>query len=224
LSNYITNRVCFITFLITFENRRLTMSDTKKTFRDYLGPEDLLQESCLRLCARKLVGVPIIHVPNEGKRSSFERFKFKVLGGEEGISDLFIPMGSGDHKGLWVELKCKRNKLTPEQLQFLAKMHYMGYAVAVVWDKVEDFELLLDSYQNDPLFFKGGIVVAKGDLSSWKYADAEKKLVKHKSASTVKREASKSFEKKAKAKFGTAIKSSALPNAGKLFKSPLNKN
>lgn len=199
------------------------MGTTKKTFRDHLGPEDLLQEACLRWCDRKLPGIPVIHVPNEGKRSDFEQFKFKVLGGNPGVSDLFLPHSSGTQKGIWIELKFGRNKLTPAQLEFLIKMYYQGYAVAVVWDKVEDFELLMDSYDRDPAFFLGGIVVAKGDLTVYKFEAAEKQLVKKVSEKTMVRKATNDFEKKAKARFGTPIKGVKLPNAGKLFKSPLNK-
>ena len=198
------------------------MGSTKKTFRDHLGPEDLLQEACLRWCDRKLPGIPVIHVPNEGKRSDFEQFKFKTLGGNSGVSDLFLPHTSGNQKGIWIELKHGRNKLSPAQLEFLIKMYYQGYAVAVVWDKVEDFELLMNSYDRDPYFFMEGIVVAKGDLTAYKFEAAREKLVKAESKPS-KRKVKADFEKKAKAKFGTPIKSSTLPNAGKLFKSPLNK-
>ena len=35
-------------------------------------------------------GAFAIHVPNEGKRSPFERYKFKYLGGTPGIPDILV--------------------------------------------------------------------------------------------------------------------------------------
>lgn len=198
-----------------------------QNLRKYLTKEDLLQEQILVVCGRCFPEVKAIHIPNEGKRSDFEQLKFKVLGGAGGVSDLFLNFPShvmSMHKGLWIEVKYGKNKLTPEQLAFLTQMYYFGYAVAVVYDKEEDFKLLVDRLIAHPEQFREGIALAKdAELSFLKFGEAEKRLVKKVSATAQKRDIQAQFEKKAKSRFGTAIPKRSLPNAGKLFRSPRNK-
>lgn len=199
-----------------------------QALRKYLTQEDLLQERILTVIARDYPEAKVIHVPNEGKRSDFEQLKFKVLGGMGGIADLLVsfkPKTRLDDRGLWVEVKYGRNKLAPDQLAFLVQMWYFGYAVAVVYDKEEDFSLLLDRYLSDPVAFRAGIALAKdAELRFVDFAEAEKKLTHKVSAARQKRDIKESFAKKAMAKFGAALPKSKLPNAGKLFQSPRDRS
>lgn len=189
----------------------------KKNFRDYLTKEDLFHGECLKACEAIIPGVRVIHVPNEGQRSKFEAFKFKALGGQEGVSDLFIPKASGFNHGLWVELKCGANKCTESQVDFLVEMHKLGYAAAVVYDHREDFEKLMNAYLDTPELFQEGIVRMVGEMTVLDYPTAKAKLAKRTSAASVRRKAEKSFEEIAIRKFGKPIKGVRLPNAGKLF-------
>lgn len=193
-----------------------------ETYRDLLGPEDLLHEACLNSYSKRFPGSPIIHIPNEGKRSDFEAFKFKVLGGKEGPSDLLVPVKNEFNAGLWIELKCKSNKCSGAQLEFLINMYYQGYAAAIVYDTVENFDFVLEQYHEDPEFFRKGIIVAKKDIKAYQFEELESKFLVKKTASKERVDAQKAFEKKAKARFGTPLKSKTirLPNTGKLFKSP----
>ena len=192
-----------------------------QSLRKYLSKEDLLQEQILACVGRKYPEAKAIHVPNEGKRSDFEQLKFKVLGGAGGVSDLLItfkPAVEAIHKGVWIEIKYGRNKLTPDQLAFLVQMYYYGYAVAIVYDQEADFVRMMDRYLSHPEQFREGIALAKdGELAFLKFGEAEKKLVKKPSDKKVKRDAQKQFENKAKARFGSPIPKRKLPNAGKLF-------
>jgi len=42
----------------------------------------------------------VIHPPNEGKRSPYERFKFKQLGGKSGIPDVLCFAPNDSYNGL----------------------------------------------------------------------------------------------------------------------------
>lgn len=191
--------------------------------RKHLTKEDLAQESILGEIKVSYPQVSVIHVPNEGKRSDFEQLKFKVLGGKAGVSDLLIvhPGQKRNLKGLWLEVKYGKNKLEPDQMEFLEDMFRAGFAVGIVYDTKEDFCLLMDQYLQDPVKFENSIGFAKdAELKFLDFETCRKKWVKKPSQRTAKRDLEKSFEKKAKARFGTPIKGVRLPNAGKLFRSP----
>lgn len=195
--------------------------------RRYLTKEDVLQEEILRVILRKYPQVKAIHVPNEGKRSDFEQLKFKVLGGEAGVADLFLVMkkASPTYKGLWIEVKYGRNKLSEDQAEFLQLMHLAGFETAIVYDKAEDFELMMDRYLHEPEYFKLGICLAKDAAISFLQAETVKaRYVVKKSTRSQKRDLKAAFEKKAKARFGQPIKGRKLPNAGKLFNHTRNKH
>lgn len=49
------------------------------------------------------------------------------MGVVKGVSDLFLAVPMGRKHGLWLELKCGKNKPTPEQIEFAAQRIQMGY-------------------------------------------------------------------------------------------------
>ena len=63
-----------------------------------------------------------IHVPNEGKRSPFERYKFKYLGGVSGVPDILIFHQNDFKAGLAIELKAGYNKPTDNQKKCLKRL------------------------------------------------------------------------------------------------------
>ena len=68
----------------TLSNRLLCLSFDKtnnlKGFKKYLGEEDKLQRSVVTYLNWEYPEAIFTHVPNEGRRTPFERFKFKHLG------------------------------------------------------------------------------------------------------------------------------------------------
>ena len=64
------------------------------------------------------------HVPNEGRRTPFERFKAKYLGMKPGISDWIIIKETDI---LFLELKIKPNKPTQYQKNFIERMRELGF-------------------------------------------------------------------------------------------------
>jgi hypothetical protein len=54
----------------------------------YLGKEDKLQHQVMAYIASQYPFALATHIANEGKRSPFERFKFKYLGAKAGIPDV----------------------------------------------------------------------------------------------------------------------------------------
>lgn len=81
--------------------------------------EDQLQRSVINYFSAIYPNAFVIHVPNEGKRSPFERYKFKFLGGISGIPDLLCFEPKGKYCGLAIELKVGYNKPTENQKRCL---------------------------------------------------------------------------------------------------------
>jgi hypothetical protein len=88
---------------------------TKNPFAKYLTKEDILQNNVMSYIKLQYPKSFAIHVPNEGKRTPFERFKFKYLGGTAGIPDILIFETKSDFSGLAIELKVGYNKPTDNQ-------------------------------------------------------------------------------------------------------------
>jgi len=119
-------------------------------YHKYLGPEDKLQNAVMQYIAAQYPGVLAAHIPNEGKRTPFERFKFKYLGGKAGIPDVMIFCPSGEYVGLAIELKAGKNKPTKAQIEWLEELSLNGWA-AYCLNSFEGCKLAIDEYFNKEL-------------------------------------------------------------------------
>lgn len=86
-----------------------------------------------------------IHVPNEGKRSPFERYKFKYLGGVSGVPDILIFHRKAFLSGLAIELKVGYNKPTPNQKKCLKRLENANW-VATWVNNFDDAKEIIDKY------------------------------------------------------------------------------
>lgn len=118
-------------------------------YHKYLGPEDKLQNAVMQYLSAQYPEVLAAHIPNEGKRTPFERFKFKYLGGKAGIPDVMVFCPSGDYVGLAIELKAGRNKMTEAQEKWLLELSKNGWA-AYCLNTFESCKEAIDKYfKND---------------------------------------------------------------------------
>ena len=114
-------------------------------YRKYLKEEDLLQEACVVYLKLQYPKMVHFHVPNEGKRTKFERFKAKVLGIRPGVSDLIIIEPNKDYNGLAIEFKSKKGNPTLAQKKFLIDVKEKRFLPKVI-DNFDDFKELIDFY------------------------------------------------------------------------------
>lgn len=114
-------------------------------YHKYLGPEDKLQNAVMDYIAMQYPEVLAAHIPNEGKRTPFERFKFKYLGGKAGIPDVMVFCPSGDFVGLAIELKAGRNKPTEAQLKWLDELGKNGWSAHCLND-FDNCKQTIDKY------------------------------------------------------------------------------
>ncbi len=97
--------------------------------------EDEEQAAVIEYC--NLRGIPVVHIPNEGKRSLSFAARLKRLGMRPGFPDLFIPRARGSYHGLFIEMKYGKGKTTKEQEEWLALLQGEGYATAVCYSSLE---------------------------------------------------------------------------------------
>lgn len=97
-------------------------------FLKFIGPEDHEHHKVVEWLKYQYPKLKYHHSPNEGKRSPFERFKFKYLGSDEGFPDLLFPSLS-----LVIEMKVKPNKPTPAQDEWLHFFASIGWTSVVCY-------------------------------------------------------------------------------------------
>lgn len=126
-------------------------------YEKFFGPEDNLQIACVRWFALEYPHLfpLLLHPQNEGKRSRFERYKFKRMGMQPGWPDLMLMVpkyldsirgypGAVRH-GLAAELKVKPNKPTQAQLDKLDALSQEGWETHVCYS-LEDFQKIVRDY------------------------------------------------------------------------------
>ena len=109
------------------------MAAVKKTV--YASSEDAEQEAVVEYC--DLLHIPIVHIPNEGKRSLNYAARMKKMGLRRGFPDLLVPLARGGYHGLFIEMKYGKNKTTKEQKEWLERLSAEGYACAVCYNAAE---------------------------------------------------------------------------------------
>lgn len=94
--------------------------------------EDAEQRTTVEYC--EAMGIPVFHIPNEGKRSKAYAARMKRVGLRSGVPDLMVPVARGDYHGLFIEMK-RRNftpsKLTDSQREWIYTLKANGYAAFV---------------------------------------------------------------------------------------------
>jgi hypothetical protein len=103
----------------------------------FLKKEDILQHQVISYSKLAFPGVKYHHSPNEGKRSKFQQFLFKYIGGDRGFSDLIWP-----EIKLAIELKIKPNKPSKEQEEWLEYLNIIGWTAEVCYDYDSAVKLL----------------------------------------------------------------------------------
>ena len=93
--------------------------------------EEQEQSTVIEYCDLKKI--PVVHVPNEGKRSIAYGAKLKKIGMRKGFPDLFIPVAKHGYHGLFIEMKdgTGKKKPTKEQLEWITVLVANGYYACV---------------------------------------------------------------------------------------------
>lgn len=85
------------------------------------------------------------HIPNERKASIARRMTLKRAGVRKGVPDICVPYPSSGYHGLFIEMKVKPNRPSPEQLELLEQLSAAGNFAMLCWSAKEAIEIL-DKY------------------------------------------------------------------------------
>jgi hypothetical protein len=173
-------------------------------YEKYLGKEDIMHAEIVRVIELRFPDLFWWHTPNEGKRSAFEQYKFKTLGGKKGVSDFVILEDSNFSKGLMMEIKYGGNGCSKAQVDFLIDSINKGYTSAVVYNHASDAISLLERHLGSGACFPldGILLIKEGKESIIQIEQAHKVLMKKSTPVSDKQQAKKLFEAEAKKKFG----------------------
>ena len=95
----------------------------------------------------RILGIPIVHIPNEGKRSPRQGSEEVRMGLSKGFPDLFLPVPRGKYHGMMIEMKVTGGRLSPEQRKWLVLLRDSGYATAVCFGSREAINTI-EKYMN----------------------------------------------------------------------------
>lgn len=107
--------------------RALTLAASNKEV--LRSSETAEQEVVVQYC--DLLDIPIVHIPNEGKRSASYGARMKRMGLRKGFPDLCVTRARGGYHGLFIEMKYGKGKTTKDQRDWLKRLAAEGYACVV---------------------------------------------------------------------------------------------
>jgi hypothetical protein len=87
----------------------------------------------------------LFHIPNGGTRDPIEARHLKDSGVKPGVPDLFLPVSVGRYHGLFIEVKSKNGKVSPEQSFWIDSLKKQNYKCEVAYGW-EDAVRFLENY------------------------------------------------------------------------------
>lgn len=88
------------------------------------------------------------HIGNERKASIQRRMAMKRAGVKKGVPDICVPVPNKKYHALYIEMKVKPNKPSPEQIEFLQRLNQCGNYAVIAWSGGEAIEILQKYIQN----------------------------------------------------------------------------
>jgi len=95
---------------------------------------------------RQCTDLPFMHIGNERRCSPQQGALLKRMGIRAGVSDIFLPRGNGQFKGLWLELKTETGRPSPAQRTFLDDMRNEGYEGVFAYGANDAIALIREFY------------------------------------------------------------------------------
>lgn len=84
----------------------------------------------------------IFHIANEGKRTKKNGARLRREGLKKGIPDLFLPVAKMGYNGLFIEMKKRGGRTSPEQRWWIEKLRKQGYLVEVCDSSTKAIDLI----------------------------------------------------------------------------------
>ena len=116
--------------IVTGGNRELTENQEQKQLIQWARTDPRFQY--------------LFHIPNESVGGQGWIIRNRQMGVKKGVPDLFYPIPSKGHHGLFIEMKKKGGRTSPEQDKWIEILRSVGYRVEVCegWEAAKS--VLLD--------------------------------------------------------------------------------
>lgn len=93
----------------------------------------------------ELRGIPVYHIPNEGRRSPRGGAALRRQGLRAGVPDLCVPVARGRYHSLYIEMKAGGGKVSPAQAEWITLLRSHGMCAAVCYGS-RNAAALIDRY------------------------------------------------------------------------------
>lgn len=98
-----------------------------------------------RLASGHMPALEMLHaIPNGGARHAVTGAQLKAEGVRKGVPDLCLPVAVGPYHGLYIEMKIRPNKPSPEQLWWMERLNRNGYKAVVCYELQEAIDITTD--------------------------------------------------------------------------------
>lgn len=103
------------------------------------------QKTVIEFC--DILHIPVVHIPNEGKRSKRYGAELRKMGMRKGFPDLFFPAARNGFHGLLIEMKkSQKEKPTKDQKEWIDFLNDSGYCAAVCYGADEAIAKIRDYF------------------------------------------------------------------------------
>lgn len=88
-------------------------------------------------------------IPNGGLRDKITAANLKAEGVRPHVPDIFLPVPRGSWHGLFIEMKKPKGQIEPGQLQYIEKLHQLGFGACICfgWEKATETILSYLNYR-----------------------------------------------------------------------------
>ena len=126
------------------------MIKPSRTKKRNAQPEAAEQENVIKWARDNEKNYPflwMLHSSLNGlKRTKNAQGKAKAQGMLSGVPDLFMPVAIGNSKGLYIDMKSVKGRISPEQSKFLQAASDFGYACFICYSAVEAMDKIKGYY------------------------------------------------------------------------------
>lgn len=95
--------------------------------------ENAEQKQLIQWCRTRPELQFLFHIPNESVGGQGWIIRNRQLGVKKGVPDLFLPIPMSGYHGLFIEMKARGGRVSPEQTRWIEALNQFGYLAVVAY-------------------------------------------------------------------------------------------
>lgn len=119
----------------------------------HIHPEEIEQIKIVQWVIN-CTDLPVIHIPNQGKRGFFNINLLRMMGFYSGACDLLFPRPTKKFGSLFIEVKSEGGKLSKKQIEFIKRMNEEGNFAIAVWGAEAAIEVIKTHFMGTKTAFR----------------------------------------------------------------------